>query len=506
MTASPGPGPASEPERSLRTVALDTIVLSAAQVLNRAKGLLLIPLVVGGIGLEGYGAFVQILAVVHVLTSLATLELGLGLERFASALRADERDERARHFWSVLIATLAMSCCGAVAFWFAAPQLADWILAGQHADALALGAFILVSNSIFSVARHEVRARRRFRLESALDLLYQLGPYVALAVVVVGRRDLVDGLAAYAIADGVAAGIALLCAARRLPPRRPSATLLRRYLRYSAPLAVSLIEGNLLARVDLFFLGSMVGLEAVAAYNVAYKLCEALNFATVPIHVQLLSYLSRVWDRGQRESVRRVLRHALLLLLFAAAGLIAGLYAYLDPLLDLLLGEARPDASLRAVVLLVGLGMVANAIRRMLYVVIRLEQQTPRELLYQAIGLATNVAANLLLIPRYGLEGAALATLLSYGVMLPFIGARFTIGIDLGFVARASSFAALAVASAALAVLLVPPRSLAPATGSALLMAAGYVALTLGTGWTWLRSLRTDLESVRESHAPSDSA
>ena len=481
----------------LRRLAVDTLVLSAAQALNRAKGLVLIPLVVSGVGLDGYGAFVQILAIVQLLTSVTTLELGMGIERFASVLTDDEQDERGQHFWSVVAATATLATVGAAVFALASPAIADLLLAGHHQDALAIASFVLISNSIFSVARHQLRARRQFKLESGLSLLYQLGPYVALVVLVLARGDLTLGLIGYAAADAVAAATALVAAARTLPLRRPSGALLRRYARYSAPLALSVIEGSLLARVDLFFLGSMLGLEAVAAYNVAYRLCELLHLATGPIHVQLLAYLSGPWDRGEHDVVRRVLRHALQLLMLLAAGLIAGLIAYLDPLLALLLGDARPEASLQPVVLLVGLGLVANTIRRMLYVVIRLEQRTHRELLYQAIGLSINIAANLVLIPPFGLAGAAAATLLAYTAMLPFIARHHTIGLDLAFIGQSIWFACLAAVSAWLFAGLVRPGDLLGLAASSLATGLLYVALVIGTRWSWLKALRADLSGLR---------
>ena len=100
--------------------------------------------------------------------------------------------------------------------------------------------------------------------------------------------------------------------------------------------------------------------------------------------------------------------------------------------------------------------MLANIVRRFHYVLIRLHRTTGDELRYQLLGLTVNVAANLLLIPQIGLAGAALATLLSYAVMLPVISVRYPLGLDADFLGQLASFALLAL------VTLLPRFAIAP--------------------------------------------
>jgi O-antigen/teichoic acid export membrane protein len=123
---------------------------------------------------------------------------------------------------------------------------------------------------------------------------------------------------------------------------------------------------------------------------------------------------------------------------------------------------------------------------------IRLHRTTHDELRYQLLGLVVNVSANLLLIPRIGLAGAALATFLSYAVMLPVINVRYPLGLDAAFLGHLVSFALLAL------VTLLPRFAIPPESAPLLVLSAGlascsYLAAVLLFKWKLLRSFLDDL-------------
>ena len=448
-----------------RKLVADTLFISLAGLLSRTKGVVFIPLIVGAVGLADYGAFIQIFVTAKLITALCTLELGLGFERFVAPLDDEDAEGIGRHFGSILTAVLLLSGLGALLMLALAPAISAAFLEGGHVASLRIAAAVTVSNAVFATTRTFLWSRRRFAHQSAFSLGYELCPYIAFVVAVVATGQLLPGIVAYAALDAAAAGVMLLYALRGLSFQRPSGRLVRSYARYTAPLAFSNLEGGLLSRVDRFFIAGMLGLEPVAVYNIAYRCTELVGFPSTAIRPQMMSYLSAAWERGAERESRAVIRTAVLSFLAVTLGLLASLALFADGLFTHFLGETASTEPLWVIVVLVGIGTLANASRRFLAVYVRLQRKTGAELGYQTLGLTVNVIGNLILIPVAGLAGAAAATLIAYVAVLPLYTRRCDFGFDRAFFAHLGSFAVLAL-------LLAPLGRVLPTDGIVVLLAS----------------------------------
>ena len=478
----------------MRKLASDTLVVSVAGLVSRLKGLVFIPVIVGAIGFGSYGAFVQIFATVRLFTSLSTFELGMGFQRFASKIPNEDVHELSRHFSSVVLPLLLLGSLGGLLLYAASETLSELFFEGGELESLRLAAVVVVSNAAFSAVRSYLRARRRFKQQSILSLCHEVLPYVGFVVAAAISEELYHGVATYAALDVGISFVSLLLCCRGLRWRTPSLSLTKRYLRYTFPLSLSVSQGSLLARGDLYFISFFLGLDAVATYNIAYRFAEIIRFVGAPIDVQLLTYLARPWDQGRVEQSRHLIRHISLIFLMLTMGMIPCFALYLDSVFALLLHAPDVPRELPMIALFIGLGLLANAFRRFLYLIIRLERATRHEFFYQLVGLSVNVLSNLLLIPRYGILGAAFATFLTYTVMLPLIGARYSLGVDRAFVLHTASFALLAL------VVILVRLGLPPDTLGGLVLSAGmaylsYLVLAALVNWSFLASLRAEVSS-----------
>ncbi len=480
----------------------DTLFLSIAGFVNQSKGIVFIPIIVAGVGLDGYGAFVQILLTARLVSSLSTCELGMGFPRFAARISGEARRELARHFHSVLLPTLVLGVLGALLVAAGAGRLSAWFFDDRFRATLEVASVVVLSNGCFAMARNYLRARERFKSQSILTLAYEILPYVGFVAGAITWHDVHRGILLYAAVDVIVATLAVLYALRGVGLALPSPALVRSYLRYSLPLSLSLVQGGLLARVDLYFISYFLGLHALATYNVVYRVTEIISFVSIPINAQILTYLSPTWDRGHVEHSRAIVRNTLLVFITIAIGMLGCLALYFDALFALFLPAADRTEPLLILVLFIGAGMIANTCRRFLYVLIRLNRTTRDELRYQLAGLTLNVVANYLLVPIYGLAGAAFATLLSYGVMLPVISAKYSLDLDTSFLKDVASFALLAC-------VIVPLRyAIPPDTVALLVLSAGmaYVAY-LGAVLLFKRrlvlSLKEDVIAWRKLASPA---
>lgn len=161
-------------------------------------------------------------------------------------------------------------------------------------------------------------------------------------------------------------------------------------------------------RVDVFIVSSLAGVAAVGVYSVAVAFAEMALMAPNAIGIALFSHLPGVSQADQLEIVGRSSRITVLIALAGGALLVL----FSRPLVTILMGQRFSGAVLPLVILVPGLVMMSAN-----YVFANYYASQGRPLVSAScfgIGLVVDVAANYLLIPSLGVEGAALASSVAY--------------------------------------------------------------------------------------------
>ena len=246
------------------------------------------------------------------------------------------------------------------------------------------------------------------------------------AMVVVGDRLLILGLcttavwlgygivgaaAGFLVARIAACAVGLIVAHRHVGLPRPAfdravwSDLQRRAL----PLGAFLVLLNLYSYIDTILLRSLAGSVETGLYNSAYKVYEGLTYGTAVISAVITPRLAQLWSVDKPAHVR-LLRRALVGSGVAAIGL-ALVVLGVAPYLLQVFGDDAPAAAPALNILCVGLPVVYGIwILHAAAISVFEERWLLRATL---VGVTFNVALNLLLIPPYGRDGAAWATVAS---------------------------------------------------------------------------------------------
>jgi O-antigen/teichoic acid export membrane protein len=423
----------------------DTLFITFGGMVNRVKGLLFIPVIMMAVGKDGYGAFVQLFVTIKLAKAFTSLDLGQGFQRYASQLEKSDRKGLGLHFYSIILPSVLLGLLGVLVLYLLSPVLSRSFFEGKFLETIQLSAVIMLSETLYSNANKFYLARKQFKLYSVINLLYDLVPYLMFVLGSWLYKDLFMGIVFYAATDLSVALLTVGLAARRVKFARPSAAILRQYFRYSAPLTLSEVEGGLLDKLDRYFIANIMGLEAVGIYNIIHRMCSLLDFVTMPIRKQMMSYLPKAWDRGHQAESVGIIRTSFLFFLLITVGLLSGLTVYFEDILTYLTGDKVEIDYLYLVVALLGLGILASASKRFYYLMVKLRGNTMDQLWYQLAGLIPAVILNFLLIPSLGILGAAISTFVSYLVILIVINTRYSLEIDWKFMAHLGSFAVIAL-------------------------------------------------------------
>lgn len=188
---------------------------------------------------------------------------------------------------------------------------------------------------------------------------------------------------------------------------------MRQGLWYGLPLVANEIMAVALVALDRLMIKAMTGdFAAVGIYSIGAALAMQVSvFTSTTVFEAFTPAVTRAWQTGGAEAVRALKTRVLLPMAYASIGVAALLWCFGTDIIIALSGNAKAAsgpvftgmavlASLTPLLMLSGYGLM-------------LQTRSVRVMALMAVTLATNVAFNLLWIPRFGVMGAVYATMVS---------------------------------------------------------------------------------------------
>jgi O-antigen/teichoic acid export membrane protein len=472
-----GETPPASLTSQLRALLSQALVYGSADVFAGAVNLLLLPVYTAFLSATDYGH----LALLLLFGTLAKILVRLGLDAGFFRVYYDLEDEgqRRRLAGTALLSSAAAAglFLGLVAL--VAPPLAGALLGLERPGAqwvmlvaadVALGALLFVPLNL-------LRIEDRPRLFSALSVFrHALNAGLKVLLLVNGGR--VGGVL---LADVVSTG-ALAVALLPLLRGRAVPVLDRLMLRAMLGFGLPKVPHGLMVQVqnlaDRKILDLFVARAEVGVYHVGYTLGGAVKFALSAFEPAWGPFVyARLRQPDAPRTLARVATHA-----FAAFVGVALLVAVFARELLVVMTPKNPAFHAAAPVIpVVVLAYLLHGLFLLTSIGIGIAKEARRYPQVTAVAAAVNLAANLVLIPRWGIQGAAWATVLSYAAMAA-LGARFSqrawpIPFETGRLLRVA-----AAGAAAYALSLLAPEALLPALAVKAAAVAGYPAVLWATG------------------------
>jgi len=226
----------------------------------------------------------------------------------------------------------------------------------------------------------------------------------------VANLDLATALVVNLISLGVTAGAIVWAASReRLVGGMPSIGLLGEELRYGGRSVVGTLAERLQFRADAFIVNAIAGVRATGIYSVTSGLAETLWYVPNALGVVMFSRaVDPTADAGRTAATLTRTTLALSVLLAVPAA------AFGPRLVRFVYGSQFADAGVALRLIIPG--VVAYSVVAVLSRYLSGRGRPGTGTLILLLGLAANVIANLILVPRLGILGAAIASSLSYGL------------------------------------------------------------------------------------------
>jgi O-antigen/teichoic acid export membrane protein len=432
----------------IRTLFRSLAIYALGDVATSLASFLLLPLYVRFLTPADYGA-ISLLLAVEVLGKIA---FRWGIDASFMRLYYDCADQAARQrlastIFFFLLAVNGVILAAALAF---APLAASHLFGtADYALPLRLVLINTFVGGFFFIPFHVLRIHDRAPQFIALSFGRAAATLTTrvLLVVVAGQ-----GVLGFFLADiAVTAVFALVLARWFAPLIRPafSRPLLGEALRFGLPRVPHGCAHQAMAVADRYILSLYVTLREIGLYSIgatfgmAMKLfLSAFEFAWAPF------YFAAMKDPDARRTFSLVTTYGLAILILLAAGL----SAIAHDLVRLMTTPEFHEAS--RVIPWIALGVLFQGGYLLTSIGLNITKRTEYYPLATAIGAATSIGSNFLLIPRLGALGAALSNTLAYavlaGVAMYFSQRVYPISYEWGRVVRLAVAGSMAWGAAAL--------------------------------------------------------
>ncbi|WP_424020000.1 flippase (plasmid) [Halorientalis pallida] len=422
------------------------------------------------------GAFGEVslaLAVVQFGVTFGLLGLNKGIPRFVSRYEAD-RDVRGVWLSGLVITGVVSVLVAAVAFVFDIGVVTDPFFERSSSDTL-LRLYLLGLPFVIgmTVAIGTIRGLEHTIYKTyTQDLCYP----VARIVLLVGLLSAGFGIHAAGLSYLLASILAFVAAHVLLDRLVRLAGAVRFHGRelvaFSAPLIVATVLSRLLTWTDTLMLGFFRSSREVGLYSAAYPLATSLVLMFGAFGFMYLPLTSRLDAEDEHDEIDRVFTLTTKWILIGTFPAFLVLTVFSDDVLGVLYGPTYTPAATALTVLAVGFFTHAAAGRNR--ETISALGYTKYVFLSNVVGFACNVVLNLVLIPRFGMVGAAVASASSYCLLNCFVNAVLKLRFGI------SSFSGPVVRTVVLLPLVVVPPAVAVSNWVTLTVYTVPVALVAG--------------------------
>lgn len=388
------------------------------------------------VGLQGYGVYVYVFTWVSIVALGAKLGLDTGLVRFLPALAVKRDWPRMngllRQSTRISLA-VAATLSGLIALgigWFGSG------LQTELRQTLWVGCLLLPVLVMTQMRQAALRGLKRASYAEVPDrVLRPLGMAAILLVTwaIFDRRiGAVGAMAAHLAALAAALAVAQLWLVRALPPSvqgaQPSYQT-RSWLATSLPLVVVSASYLILGQIDILMLGAWMGPAEAGIYAAATRISAFVALALAAINAIAAPVISQLYTAQRMTALQHVMTLTARVNLAFALVVTIVLIAVGDWILGLFGTEFARGYD--ALVILVG-GQLFNALTGSVGILMTMAGRGRQAARIMVLGVAVNIVLNTVLIPLWGLVGAATATAATMVLwnLLMYLDARRTLNMD----------------------------------------------------------------------------
>ncbi len=407
---------------SLRKIAKGAGVSFVGAFVGLALGYLSRMIIARWLGASDYGLISLGYAAMMIATTLSLVGLPAGIQRYVSFYKGKGDKKRIK---GTIFGALKISFPLSLFFAFLFFSYADWISihvfhSPELTPVLRIFAiaipFSVLTNNLISVTIGFQDIRYRVYANDLFQNVFKLAAIVALLALGFGVIGAAWG---WAVAIILTPFLAFYFLEKKVFPivnaKVKAISIDKELFSFSWPLIFTTVAGMVMGWMDTLMLGYFLSASAVGIYNAALPTAGLLTAATKSIAVLFIPVASELYARNRKDELKSIYNVVTKWTLSIALPGFLLMALFSESIITIMFG-AEYVGGATALSILAFAFFLASVLGHANYV-LQTYGRTRIIMKGYFIGAGVNFILNLLLIPRYGINGAAIATGFSYALM-----------------------------------------------------------------------------------------
>ena len=396
--------------RSARqTIAKNVFWLSMSQVGSRIFRAAILIYAARVLGAAEYGIFSYVLG----LAAFFTVFADIGVSSLMTRDIAAHPEKRKEYFSSSFLIKIFLLLFTILLVIFIAPYFTN---IEKVKLLIPLVAFLVIFDGIrdFSIAYW--RGREKMEFEAITTMIMNITIMVAGFIILSASPTSKSLLFSYMASVGLATFLTIFLLWKRFSKifLYFDKKIIREILNNCWPIAFSGMIGTFMLNTDIVMLGWWRTAEEIGYYSADQRIIGVLYTLPAIIASSIFPAVSKLIKQNEKEKTKTLNEKSIAAIFSIAIPLVIGGVILARPLIELFFGqEYIPAIAAFKILIFTTLLTFSGAIISNL---IMAHNQQKRFFKYVISGAAGNVIFNALLIPSYGINGAAIATLLSQSI------------------------------------------------------------------------------------------
>jgi O-antigen/teichoic acid export membrane protein len=393
----------------------DVAIIGFTQILINSSSFVLLPIITKTLGAYDYGIWAQLSVTVSLLTALASLALSTAFVRFFSS--KTDKKEISRGFFSIFffIALLSLVIIG-ILFVLSEPISLFLFNTSIYTTLFQITLFLILLNALFTIALFYFRIYRQMLIYTFLGVFASVGGMLLTIFLLIFLDYGLYGIVFSALFSYfLPLVIALVIIIKQVGFSRPSFSEMSKYLRFSLPLAPNSLIFWITDSSDRYIVGFILGTVNVGIYSAAYSIGYIVSLFVFPLQMILFPQLTTLYDNGEIDKVKTYISYSLKFFLLICVPSVVGLTVLARQLFVLLTTSEFTNGF--TVIPVIALSALFYGLVQIIINITLVYKKTKFNFWIQVIAALSNIVLNFILIPLFGIIGAAFATLFSFVIM-----------------------------------------------------------------------------------------
>jgi O-antigen/teichoic acid export membrane protein len=405
------------PENYLKKLVKQTSMYFSSGVIITIAGFITFPIWTRVFTEAEYGQMSLATATLGIVIVFSKFGIQRAVLRFYSEFKENKRNLDITYYYTTsFLSVCIISLTIALVFLLVVEFYPDAQLDAQYIKILHVLPLLIFFDALNSIFFMFLRAEQNVKFYSMLGIINKyLIVLVSLLFVLVFKLGILGIFIGIASIDGLTSLFLLIkfLVQGKIKPKNFSFSLFKELVSYGVPLIGFELSALLLTSGDRFVIQHFLGSAAVGIYSASYSLTKYfVEFFSSAFRLAVMPIFMSIWEKKGREETQDFLSSVLKIYLMIGIPIIFAI-SFLGRDIIILFASKKFEEGCVIIPFII-IGYVIYSANFIYGAGLYLSKKTTTLLIINLISASINIILNLLLIPIWGLYGAAITTLFAF--------------------------------------------------------------------------------------------